>query len=285
MPEPANMKRVKLPIAGLVSGELNALVAWHPTVSFDQPLLVVLFFHGLEDDPLEAAWNGHHLPQQIAAADRNAVLIAPMMAKAGGNIDVGYLSTREQITAVVRQGLTAIGRAIGQTADWSASDFATLEHRMLLVAFSNGHRAWTKSIASLRSSSGAAPPPVIGHSLFDCLYWSTSLMEGVDQGNPPAAHFSPKAQAIVEAAFVTTHFTSGNETRTQGGFLKTMVNNAGFGWHTGMPGDLEPKHVVRIDVPTPKHLEAVSKNDGLEMVMSAVPGFAAPASATSQNVA
>jgi hypothetical protein len=48
-----------------------------------------------------------------------------------------------------------------------------------------------------------------------------------------------------------------------------------------MPADLEPKHVVRIDLPTPEHLEAVSKNDGLSTMMSAVPGFAAPVSATS----
>ena len=281
MPEPTNMKRVKLPIAGLVPGELNALVAWHPKVSFDQPLLIVLFFHGLEDGPLAATWNGHHLPQQIAAADRNAVLIAPMMTKANGNIDVDYLSTRQQIAAVVRQGLAAIGKAIGQTDDWSMSDFAAMKHRMLLVAFSNGHRAWTRSIETLRSSSGPAPPQVIGHSLFDCLYWSTSLMEDVDQSDPPAAHFSPDAKAIVEAAFVTTHFTSGNPTRTQGGFLKTMVAQAQFAWHTLMPADLEPKHVVRIDLPTPEHLEAVSKSDGLSMMMSAVPGFAAPVSATS----
>ena len=81
MAAPDNMRLVKLPIEGLAPGDANALVAWRPGVSFDAPLLIVLFFHGLEENPQTFAETRHHLPEQVAAPAKNAVLVTPPMSE------------------------------------------------------------------------------------------------------------------------------------------------------------------------------------------------------------
>jgi hypothetical protein len=208
------MKRVKLGIAGLAQQEFNALVAWHKKASLADPLLVVLFFHGQEPDPQNFAWTHHRLPDQIADCGKNAVLIAPTMELHGGDVVVEYVATRDKIATLVRQGLAAVRQALGQTADAAWVDQAFDKAGLYPVGYSNGYRGWRAVVDALRSPASTidGPPKVIGHSLFDCLYWSTPLMEGVDRAAPPDnARFSAKARAILKSAFVTTHFTAGSK--------------------------------------------------------------------------
>ena len=285
MPAPApppNMQRVKLGITGLAQQQTNALVAWHKNVSLAHPLLVVLFFHGQEDDPQNFAWTHHHLPDQVADCDKNAVLIAPTMQMEDNNVVTDYLSSRDRIGAFVRQGLAAVRQSLGKDPDANWVDQAFNTAGLHLVGFSNGHRAWSAAIRALRSpvSSTIDPPPsVIGHSLFDCLYWSTPLMDGVDREAPSInARFSNKGRAILKSAFVTTHFTSANETlQTQAKLLREMIRNDGtVVSHDHIPDDLGPNDIVMTVLPTSVHLEAVSRDSGLSHVMAAASGFDLP---------
>ena len=272
MPPPDNMALVRLPADGGLVGGNNALVAWHPKVSFDEPLLIVLFFHGLEDDPQAYAWTGHHLPDQLASAPKNAVLIAPTM-QVNGSVSTDYLSSPDRLARLVREGVAAIADRIGRPADHALENA-----KLFLVAYSNGYLAWNRAVKTLQSAA-AAHPQAIGHALFDCLYWRCLLMDGVEQTPIGQADFSARARSIVDSGFVTTHFTSGGATLKQAGFLGAMVERhaAELTLHPDIPSDLEPKDVVITHLPT-DHPRAMSFRNELSRLISAVPGFALPAS-------
>jgi hypothetical protein len=125
------------------------------------------------------------------------------------------------------------------------------------------------------ASTVVGPPSAIGHSLFDWLYWSTPLMDGVDPDAPAAnARFSKRGRAILESAFVTTHFTSTGETCKQAEYLATMTEHDGtLRLHDDVPASLGPGDIVKTVLPTPKHLEAVSFMGELSRVIAAVTGF------------
>jgi hypothetical protein len=280
---PPNMKRVTLGIAGLAQQEFNALVAWHKQVSLADPLLVVLFFHGQEPDPQNFAWTDHHLPDQIADCRKNAVLIAPTMQLVQGNVVVDYVATRDRIATLVRAGLVAVRQALGQPADAAWVDQAFNKAGLHPVGYSNGYRGWSAVVNALRSPTSTidGPPPVIGHSLFDCLYWSTPLMDGVDHdASPDNARFSARGRAILQSAFVTTHFTSANETLLlQAKFLRAMVGrDPSLTLHNQIPGSLGPNEIVMTVLPTPDHDQAKSSGSGLSHVVAAAAGFHLPAS-------
>ena len=269
---PANMALVKLPIEGLAASANNALVAWHPRMSLASPLLVVLFLHGKEPNPQQFAWTDHRLPQQMAIPVKNAVLIAPTMRMVQGSVDPTYLSTTNGIATLVREGLAAIGAAAGKPAD-GAFDRASLH----LVGYSNGYIAWGRAATTLQATPAAAP--VIGHSLFDCLFWDTPLMQGAKGKDPADARLSEKAKGIAESGFVTTHFTKdGGGTLPQSRSLDSMVrHDAALRLHADMPdsltaGDVVIQHHKAVD----DHFQAVRFEDGLAQVVSAVPGFDLP---------
>jgi hypothetical protein len=290
---PPNMQRVRLPTAGLAELEKNALVAWHPKVSLGLPLLVVLFFHGLEPDPNNPdsqraqnfAWTGHGLPDQLATCGKNAVLIAPTMRFKHGDqsdyVDSGYLATRDQIATLVQDGLSAIGRSLGRADGWPAESVIR-QAKLLLAGFSNGYLAWNAAVGALRSPTGSLvePPTVIGHSLFDCLYWSALLMEGVVENSPVAnARFSPRSRAILNSAFVTTHFTPTNPTyKAQAQYLQAMIaREPALASHNQIPGSLGPNEIVMAVLPASTgHLQAVRQDNGLSHVMAAVAGLDLP---------
>jgi hypothetical protein len=277
------MRRVKLGIAGLAQQEFNALVAWHRKVSLADPLLVVLFFHGQEPDPQNFAWTDHRLPDQIADCGKNAVLIAPTMQLVQNNVVVDYVATRDRIATFVREGLAAVRQALGQTADAAWVDQAFNKAGLYPVGYSNGYRGWSAVVNALRSPTSTidGPPSVIGHSLFDCLYWSTPLMEGVVHEAPPDnARFSVRSRAILKSAFVTTHFTSTNETLLlQANFLRGMVgHDPSLTLHNQIPGSLGPNEIVMTVLPTPNHDQTVSRDNGLSHVVAAADGFDLPAS-------
>jgi hypothetical protein len=273
MAPPDNMALVKLPVDGGLVGGNNALVTWHPNVSFDDPLLIVLFFHGLEQDPQAYAWTGHHLPDQLARAPKNAVLIAPTM-QVNGSVNTDYLSSPDRLAKLVREGVAAIAKAVHRSAD-HAFDNA----KLFLVGYSNGYLAWNRAVKTLQSTP-AAHPQAIGHALFDCLYWSCLLMENVEHTPPGQADFSVRAKSIVDSGFVTTHFTSGGKTLKQAGLLGAMVERHApeLTLHPDIPSDLEPKDVVITHLPTSDHYKAVSIRSELSRLIGAVPGFALPAS-------
>ena len=275
------MRRVKLGIAGLAQQEFNALVAWHRKVSLADRLLVVLFFHGQEPDPQNFAWTDHRLPDQIADCGKNAVLIAPTMQLVQNNVVVDYVATRDRIATLVREGLAAVRQALGQTADAAWVDQAFNKAGLYPVGY--GYRGWSAVVNALRSPTSTidGPPSVIGHSLFDCLYWSTPLMEGVVHEAPPDnARFSVRSRAILKSAFVTTHFTSTNETLLlQANFLRGMVgHDPSLTLHNQIPGSLGPNEIVMTVLPTPNHDQTVSRDNGLSHVVAAADGFDLPAS-------
>lgn len=280
-----NMKLVKLPsVEGLAAQQANALLAWHPRLSVDLPLLVVLFFHGRESDPQNFAWRRHLLPQQLADCGKNAVLLAPTMRMtAQNNVSTGYLSTHDRIATLVRDGLSTLRTALGLAADTTWVDQAMADVRLLLVGYSNGYLAWSKAVNTLQSprpatSTVIAPPAVVGHSLFDCLYWSTPLMDGVNRDRPASrARFSARGKAIVDAAFVTTHFTSRNETLRQGDYLKVMIEHEQLSAHDHVPETLGPRNIVRTLLPADDHFDAVATRSDLSHVIAATAGFDLPA--------
>jgi hypothetical protein len=286
MPQtPSNMKQVKLPsVQGLAAQQANALLAWHPHLSVDLPLLVVLFFHGREPDPQNFAWRRHLLPQHLAGCGKNAVLLAPTMRMTAQNdVSTTYLSTHDRIATLVRDGLSVLRTALGLTADTAWVDRATSDARLLLVGYSNGYLAWSKAVKTLQSprpatSTVMTPPAAIGHSLFDCLYWSTPLMDGVNRDSPAGnARFSANGKAIVDAAFVTTHFTSRNETLRQGDYLKVMIEREELVAHDHVPETLGPRNIVRTLLPADDHFDAVSSRSDLSHVIAATAGFDLPA--------
>jgi hypothetical protein len=272
--KPANMALVTLPISGLVAASDNALVAWHPKVSLRDPLLVVLFLHGREPDPQNFAWANHNLPRQIAIAAKNAVLIAPTMRMVAGSVDPTYLSTVDGITKLVRAGLAAIGTAVNQSAD-GAFDRCNL----FLVGYSNGYIAWGRAVTTLRATPAAAP--MIGHSLFDCLFWDTPLMRGAKGVPPTDARLPQEAKGIAESAYITTHFTKGGGgTLTQAASLTAMVpHEAALKLHTAIPASLAAGDVVITHLSIDDHFQAVSFKDELANVISVVPGFDLPLAA------
>jgi len=288
MPTPSNMLRAELAISGLASPP-NALLAWHPRLSLDLPLLVVLFFHGIETEPQDFAWKTHKLPDQIRTAEKNAVLIAPTMQTIvtpnGRSIVAGYLNTQDGITRLVAQGLNAVRWELGRADDGAWTDQAIGSARLVLAPYSNGYLAWGASVNTLRSprpagSTEVPPPAVIGHSAFDCLYWGSPLMDGVN-GNGPAedARFSAKGRALLKDAFVTTHFTKGNPTLTkQAPYLERMVaHDPSLRRHEGVPERLGPADIAWTVAPIADHDIAVSHDSVLSRVIAAVEGFDLPA--------
>lgn len=284
MPTPSNMLRAELAIGGLASPP-NALLAWHPRLSLDLPLLVVLFFHGREPDPQSFAWTTHKLPDQVRTAEKNAVLIAPTMRMTDNNdVVTGYLGTHDGIARLLRQGLNAVRRQLGRPDDSAWNDRAIGGAGLLLAPYSNGYLAWRAAMKTLRSprppaSTEVAPPAVVGHSAFDCLYWDTPVMDGVDRDGPAEnARFSAKGRALLETAFVTTHFTEGNETlKKQSRYLDTMIaHDALLRRHHEIPERLGPADIART-VASANHDRAVSHDSVLSLVMAAVPDFELPA--------
>lgn len=284
MPTPSNMLRAELAIGGLASPP-NALLAWHPRLSLELPLLVVLFFHGREPDPQSFAWMTHKLPDQVRTAEKNAVMIAPTMRMSANNdVVTGYLNTHDGIARLLRQGLNAVRRQLGRPDDDAWANQAIGSARLLLAPYSNGYLAWTAAMRTLRSarpatSTEVAPSAVVGHSVFDCLYWDTPVMDGVDRHGPEEnARFSAKGRALLDSAFVTTHFTEGNPTLTkQSRYLNTMIaHDASLRRHDEIPERLGPADIART-VASANHDRAVSHDSVLSLVMAAVPGFELPA--------
>ncbi len=285
LPHPANMILAKLPISGLVEQKANALVAWTPGVSLAHPLLIVLFFHGREMDPQAAAWQMHALPRQLAEASKNAVLIAPTMAMSDkNNVISDYLATHERISDLVREGVSAIAKALFKADDRASTDATIATAGLHLAGYSNGYLAWTRAVETLlqtpAAKSNALPPPAVGHSLFDCLYWNTTLMTGVDCHAPASsARFSSKALALLRMCFVTTHFTKGNPTLAQAGYLDSMVKaTPSLHLHSSVPTRLDAQDVVLARLPTNNHFRAVSYQSELARVIAAVDGFDLPPS-------
>lgn len=275
---PANMRSVGLPIGGLVPQPLNALVAWHPNVSFELPLLIVLFFHGQEADPQNKAWSKHLLPAQIKEAKKNAVLIAPTMTMdAGNNVVVDYLSTHDQITQLVRHGLAAIAQSLGIPNDPPAIEAVMSDASLILVGYSNGYRAWTRCASTLQTkppSTEHPPPPAIGHCLFDSLYWDTLVMSGVRFAPAGSERFSKDALDLLRKSFLTTHFTSIDPTTTRRERLKVMLaHESSLVPHDKVPARLEPRAVVIVSLTTSDHTVAVSTDSGLARVVAATKGF------------
>ncbi len=278
MSPPDNMQLVTLPIDGLAPGDANALVTWNPGVSFDAPLLIVLFFHGLEENPQTFAQTHHRLPEQVAASTKNTILVAPTM-RVSGNVNAGYLASFEKIVTLVAEAVLTAGKAVGKIADRTEAKAAVAQAKLHLVAYSNGHVAWSQAIKTLRTSPQASTTlPRVGHSLFDCLYWSTPLMDGAEHLPAESARFSNIGRAIPQSAFVTTHFTSNNETLSRAKSLKVMVEHEpAFQLHDDVPTRLDAKDIVLAHLPSSKHDEAVSSRRELSRVISAVPGFDLPA--------
>ena len=289
-PPPSNMLCAELAVSGLAP-QPNALLAWHPRLSLDRPLLIVLFFHGREFDPQSFAWTIHELPDQIRAAEKNAVVIAPTMRMTTpvdgtkGSVVTGYLDTHDRIATLLRRGLDAVRRRLGGAADDAWTSRAIGNARLLLAPYSNGYLAWQAAMKTLRSarpgtSTEVAPPAVIGHSAFDCLYWETPLMRGVDRHGPAEeARFSPKGRALLDTAFVTTHFTQGNPTlEKQSRYLDAMIaHDPSLLRHDEIPPRLGPLDIVRTVAPIADHDLAVSHDFVLSRVVAAVPGFDLPA--------
>lgn len=276
---PDNMRRVTLPIKGLATGDANAVVTWNPGVSFDSQLLVVLFFHGLEDNPQSFALTHHRLPEQVAAPRKNVILVAPTM-HVSGSVNTDYLASFGNIVSLVEEAVLAAGAAAGEIVERADAQAAILQAKLHLVAYSNGHVAWSRVIKTLRSSPQAATVLApIGHSLFDCLYWSTPLMDGAEHVPTEHARFSNIGRAIPQSAFITTHFTSNNETLSRAKALKVMIENEPtFQLHEVVPARLDARNIVLTHLPTPNHDEAVSSRRELSRVISAVPGCDLPAS-------
>lgn len=284
-PPPSNMLCAELAVSGLAP-QPNALLAWHPRLSLDRPLLVVLFFHGREFDPRSFAWTTHELPDQIRVAEKNAVVIAPTMRMTAGNdVVTGYLDTHDRIATLLRRGLDAVRQRLCGAADDAWTSRAIGNARLLLAPYSNGYLAWQAAMKTLRSarpgtSTEVAPPAVIGHSAFDCLYWETPLMRGVDRHGPAEeARFSPKGQALLDTAFVTTHFTQGNPTlEKHSRYLDAMIaHDPSLLRHDEIPPRLGPLDIVRTVAPIADHNLAVSHDFVLSRVVAAVPGFDLPA--------
>lgn len=285
---PSNMLRAKLAVPGLAPLATNALLAWHPRLSLDLPLLIVLFFHGREPDPQNFAWTGHRLPEQIAKATKNAVLVAPTMrmtAPVNGNVVSDYLSSHHSIVTLLREALAAVQKHRAGSGDDAEIDRAIANAGLHLCPYSNGYLAWKAAVKTLRAprrgaSIGVDPPPVIGHSAFDCLYWSTPLMDGVDSDAPAdAARFSAKGRALLDTAFVTTHFTSRNETfLTQAKYLDVMIgHDPSLHRHDGVVSErLGPTDIARTVAPISDHSQAVSHDFILSRVIAAVPSFDLP---------
>ena len=265
------MALATLPIDGLVAGK-NALVAWHPRLSFDAPLLIVLFFHGHEKEPQAYAWTGHRLPNQLAGSGKNAVLVAPTM-RVNGNVIVDYLSSPDGLAKLLREGVAAVAKATHKVADHAFDDA-----KLLLVGYSNGYHAWNRAVETLQSAP-AAVPPAVGHSLFDCLYWACLLMAGV-KGKPiDEADFSTDATAIVDSGFVTTHFTKDGATLDQAKFLEAIVARHApvMTLHHDVPPKLDAKDVVVTHLPpADDHFKAVVSRNELGRVIKAVRGFDLP---------
>lgn len=288
MPTPSNMLRAELGISGLASPP-NALLSWHPRLSLDLPLLVILFFHGIETEPQDFAWKTHKLPDQIRTAEKNAVLIAPTMQTIvtanGRSIVTGYLNTQDGITRLVAQGFNAVRRRLGRPDDDAWTVQAIGSARLVLAPYSNGYLAWRASVTTLQSprpagSTEPAPPAVIGHSAFDCLYWKAPLMDGVNgDGTPEDARFSAKGRALLKDAFVTTHFTQGNPTlTTQARYLDRMVaHEPSLRRHDGIPERLGASDIAWTVAPIADHNVAVSHDAVLSQVIAAVEGFDLPA--------
>jgi len=102
----------------------------------------------------------------------------------------------------------------------------------------------------------------------------------VHEAPPDNARFSVRSRAILKSAFVTTHFTSTNETLLlQANFLRGMVgHDPSLTLHNQIPGSLGPNEIVMTVLPTPNHDQTVSRDNGLSHVVAAADGFDLPAS-------
>jgi hypothetical protein len=136
----------------------------------DRPFLIVLFFHGYESlcacgdrRPFEASLRRHALARQLAASQRNAIIIAPRLALSAREHRRGApFPTRRRVDALLRESGTAARRLLGAPSTFTAA-FARAP--LLLVGFSGGHHAL---------SALAAYPDLLDRTkavaFFDALY-------------------------------------------------------------------------------------------------------------------
>jgi transposase len=112
----------------------------------DRPFLVVLFFHGFESlcanghrRPFEDSLRRHGLARQLAASNRNAIIVAPRIALSAREHRRGLpFQTRRSVDALMREAGSITRRLLGAPAGFST---AFMEAPLLLVGFSGGHHA------------------------------------------------------------------------------------------------------------------------------------------------
>lgn len=112
----------------------------------DRPFLVVLFFHGYESlcadghrRPFEESLRRHALARQLAASNRNAIVVAPRIALSAREHRRGApFRTRRIVEALLGEAGTIARRLLG-----APPGFVTAFRRapLLLAGFSGGHHA------------------------------------------------------------------------------------------------------------------------------------------------
>jgi hypothetical protein len=136
----------------------------------DRPFLVVLFFHGFESlccgghrRSFEESLRRHALARQLAASNRNAILVAPRMPLSAREHRRGPpFRSRHDIDALLRESASITRDLLDAPARFTA---AFRRAPLLLAGFSGGHHAL---------SSLTARPEVMARTMavacFDALY-------------------------------------------------------------------------------------------------------------------
>lgn len=134
-----------------------------------RPGIIVVFFHGnaatLERDVI----GRQHVPDQIAAARLNSILIAPQLARDAWDSSSGQFWKRGAFAAFLEEAASRLARLTGDPR--AAQAFRAMP--IVLVAYSGGYQPLA---FALRDPASARR--VKGVVLFDALYGEVDAFEG-----------------------------------------------------------------------------------------------------------
>ncbi|MBN8887793.1 MAG: hypothetical protein J0I77_18850 [Rudaea sp.] len=230
-------------------------VLLHLPQGFDvrKPALIVVFFHGNGATLSRDVLDRQQVAAQLAAANINAVLVAPQFAVDAADSSAGRFWQR----GIFKKFVEEAAQKLALQYHDKRADGAFKQSKVVLVAYSGGYlpAAWSLSVGQIGSR-------LQGVILLDALYGNIDKF----------AAWIERAQG---SAFFFSTWTE--STQEQNEALKSELMDAGVRFKTALPIKLLPGSVSF--VPTPagtKHEDFVTQawtQNPLSWLFSRIPGY------------
>lgn len=200
----------------------------HIPIGFDpaRPGVVVLFFHGHGATLTRDVWHRQHLPQQLSAAETNAVLVAPQFAVDAPDSSIGKFWQPGGLRAYLDEIAGELAALYGKPGTRAA--FGRMP--VVIVAYSGGFvpAAWA-------IKHGDVAARLRGLVILDGLYGHADVFSSWVQGRP--------GRFLINAY--------GASTRRRSQALEQQLRAGGIRVLEAMPGRLSGGEIVSLATPVP----------------------------------